>query len=144
MAEDFQTTCDTTCADDALCVGDVVEDEAWHAVCRPEDDALEATATGRLRRSGAERDAAAVDGRITVVANYMVGCNAGRREAGLFAHFAQIHADTLGEGRVLFLSSLKGEAACDKWAEVYESDARTAFGVEITDQPRVRRAESFL
>ena len=53
-------------------------------------------------------------GRVTVVSNYYFGCNAGRRESGVYAHVAQRLYDEYGD-RVTFVASNKG-ASCSYWA----------------------------
>ena len=112
--------CDDTCASDAACAGDVVTDSTYYDVCYPStSSSLEATVRGQVRRSGAAVESTAAEGRITVVANYQVGCNAGRREASLFPYVAQLYANEFGTGRVSFLSTLKGGSACGTWATTY-------------------------
>jgi hypothetical protein len=54
-------------------------------------------------------------GYVTVVANYYTGCEAGRRESGVFAGVAQRIHDETG-GRVNFVTSLKGGGNCVEWA----------------------------
>ena len=61
-------------------------------------------------------------GHVTVIANYYTGCEAGRRESGVFAGLAQrIHDET--NGQVNFITSLKGGGDCSSWAGIYQSDA---------------------
>lgn len=52
---------------------------------------------------------------MTVVANYYTGCEAGRRESGVFAGLAQRIHDETG-GKVIFVTSLKGGGSCVEWA----------------------------
>jgi len=136
--------CDTSCTS-GLCEGDVVASDTFYDVCYPEaSSGLRLTATGRLEGASGSEVAPAVTGnRITVVSNYMSGCNAGRREASLFAYFAQLYADAYGTGRVLFLSGLKGESSCDQWAGRYESYAESTFDYKITDQPYTVHDEAY-
>ena len=53
-------------------------------------------------------DSFRLPGHVTVLANYYTGCEAGRRESGVFAGVAQRIHDETG-GRVNFVTSLKGE-----------------------------------
>ena len=130
-------SCDDTCdAATAKCVGDVIDKEAKYDVCYPAaSTSIEASVTGTIKRDGVKIKAAADGGRIVVISNYMVGCNAGRREASLFAYAAQLYANTFGTGRIVFLSGLKGESSCTSWASAYESYAESTFGLDIVDQP---------
>lgn len=61
-------------------------------------------------------------GRIIVLANFYVGCNAGRRESGVYAHVAQRYYEAFPND-VTFLTSLKGGATCQQWADIYQRDA---------------------
>lgn len=61
-----------------------------------------------------------------VIANFYVGCNAGRRESGVFAHVAQRYYDAF-PNNVMFVSSLKGGASCGTWAFMYQADARVLY-----------------
>lgn len=54
-------------------------------------------------------------GYVTVVANYYTGCEAGRRESGVYAGIAQRIHDETG-GKVNFVTSLKGGGNCNEWA----------------------------
>jgi len=130
-------SCDDACdPSTAKCVGDVIDKEAKYDVCYPAaSTSIEASVTGTIKRDGVKVKAAADGGRIVVISNYMVGCNAGRREASLFAYAAQLYANTFGTGRIVFLSGLKGESSCTSWASNYESYAESTFGLDIVDQP---------
>ena len=130
-------SCDDACdPSTAKCVGDVIDKEAKYDVCYPAaSTSIEASVTGTIKRDGVKVKAAADEGRIVVISNYMVGCNAGRREASLFAYAAQLYANTFGTGRIVFLSGLKGESSCTSWAGNYESYAESTFGLDIVDQP---------
>jgi hypothetical protein len=66
-------------------------------------------------------------GRITVIANYYTGCNAGRRESGVFAHTAQRLHDLYGPDRITFVQSVKGGGTCAQWAALYQGDAAKLF-----------------
>mmetsp|Transcript_26644 Transcript_26644/g.59196 ORF Transcript_26644/g.59196 Transcript_26644/m.59196 type:complete len:1094 (-) Transcript_26644:98-3379(-) len=68
---------------------------------------------------------------IVVLANHYIGCNAGRRESGVFAHVAQRYHDMLNAApesdanerkKIIFVTSLKGGSACERWADMYQSD----------------------
>lgn len=61
-----------------------------------------------------------------MIANFYVGCNAGRRESGVFAHVAQRYYDAF-PNNVMFVSSLKGGASCGTWAFMYQADARVLY-----------------
>ena len=63
---------------------------------------------------------------VTVLANYYTGCNAGRRESGVFAHVAQKYYDQYG-ARVRFIQSVKGGGTCEQWSSIYQSDASELF-----------------
>jgi len=65
-------------------------------------------------------------GRVTVISNFYIGCNAGRRESGVFAHVAQKYYNLYGN-RTMFVSSLKGGSSCDMWANIYQGDAKRLF-----------------
>lgn len=64
-------------------------------------------------------------GRVTVVSNYFFGCNAGRRESGVFAHIAQRLYDEFPD-KVMFIASNKG-ASCTTWANTMASDAKDYY-----------------
>jgi len=65
------------------------------------------------------------NGRVTVISNYYFGCNAGRRESGVFAHIAQRLYDE-HPNRVMFVASNKG-ASCVTWANTMASDAHNFY-----------------
>jgi len=76
-------------------------------------------------------------GRVTVISNFYIGCNAGRRETGVFVHVAQRYKDMYGD-RVNFVTSLKGGTSCARWARIWMSDAMNLFperGVIPMDAP---------
>ena len=64
---------------------------------------------------------------VTVIANYYTGCNAGRRESGVFAHVAQKYYDLYGPDRVNFIQSVKGGGTCNQWSSIYQRDAQELF-----------------
>ena len=65
-------------------------------------------------------------GHITVIANFYIGCNAGRRESGIFAHVAQRYYNEYGD-KIMFINSLKGGASCNQWAQIYQDDAASLY-----------------
>ncbi|CAB9512318.1 expressed unknown protein [Seminavis robusta] len=65
-------------------------------------------------------------GKVTVLSNFYIGCNAGRRESGVFAHTAQKYYDRYGN-RTTFITSLKGGTTCNQWAGLYQADALELF-----------------
>jgi len=66
-------------------------------------------------------------GRVTVLSNFYIGCNAGRRESGVFAHTAQKYHDRYGGDQIVFVASLKGGPTCGQWANIYQTDAVNLF-----------------
>jgi len=100
-----------------LCPGDSVDESTssrLHDICHPLD-----FKTGNDKLSF---DSFKKRGHVTVIANYYTGCEAGRRESGVFAGIAQrVHDAT--DGRINFVTSLKGGGNCVDWAEVYQGDA---------------------
>mmetsp|Transcript_19161 Transcript_19161/g.39660 ORF Transcript_19161/g.39660 Transcript_19161/m.39660 type:complete len:649 (+) Transcript_19161:206-2152(+) len=121
-ATDGQTHvgCDATCPPigyeydtSHLCPGFTVDDisaSKTYDVCYPQNYGTVSLSSFRKK------------GHVTVLSNVYTGCEAGRREAGVFAGLAQrIHEET--GGNVVFVSSLKGGGDCSAWAEIYENDA---------------------
>jgi hypothetical protein len=84
--------------EDSLCVGDEFSSpSSSYSTCWPIIDGTpESVDFSQL----------AEDYDIIVVANYFVGCNAGRRESGVFAYSAQHLHDE--HPNVMFISSVKG------------------------------------
>jgi len=76
-------------------------------------------------------------GRVTVISNYFFGCNAGRREAGVYAHVAQRFYDEY-QGGVMFVTGNKG-AACSSWSKWMANDAKKMYPnyTRPTDMPLV-------
>ena len=78
-------------------------------------------------------DLTADENTVIVMANHYIGCNAGRRESGVFAHVAQRYHDMYNtdmsnnKKRIIFVTSLKGGSACQRWADIYQSDAVRLF-----------------
>jgi len=118
----------------SLCVNSTVPPSYLsrpHDVCHPLPAATNAPATP----SRFALEELAADGRtVVVLANHYVGCNAGRRESGVFAHVAQRYHDLYNTNtnsaknqndhrRIVFVTSLKGGSACERWADIYQEDA---------------------
>ena len=114
--------CDDSCdSATALCEADVVVDATYYDVCYPTaSKKIDANVIGGLKSDGVAVEALADGGRITVVANYMVGCNAGRREASAFAYVAQLYANAFGGASL-------GAAVTEKVC----ADAATLGGVQF-------------
>ena len=70
-----------------------------------------------------------------VVANYFVGCNAGRRESGVYAYTSQRLHDE--HRNVVFISTVKGggTGACASWSKTYADFAESTFDYPITSMP---------
>jgi len=63
-----------------------------------------------------------IPNHVTIIANYYTGCEAGRRESGVYAGIAQrIHDNS--NGQINFVTSLKGGGNCETWASIYQQDA---------------------
>jgi len=107
---------------ESLCEGDLIhsfaDTEKVYPVCHPTD-------VSGVPSSFALKDFEG-DGRITVVANYYTGCNAGRRESGVFAHVAQRFYNEYGN-RITFVQSVKGGGSCKNWSDLYQSDASSLY-----------------
>ena len=100
-----------------LCPGDAVDSFAslrLHDICHP--------TTNNFANNKLSFDAFRKRGHVTVIANYYTGCEAGRRESGVYAGIAQRIHDATG-GRVNFVTSLKGGGDCSAWASIYQADA---------------------
>ena len=120
-----------------LCIGntvDVTTSSRLHDVCHPLPsslpNSLSSTTLGGL--SGSINNKLSLDqfklpNHVTIIANYYTGCEAGRRESGVYAGIAQrIHdasKDEEGKGRINFVTSLKGGGNCERWASIYQQDA---------------------
>ena len=100
-----------------LCPEDSVDESAanrLHSICHPQQLSSAKLSFARFKQPG----------HVTVIANYYTGCEAGRRESGVYAGIAQrIHDET--NGKVNFVTSLKGGGDCGFWASLYQSDALT-------------------
>lgn len=117
-----------------LCVGSAVEDSAasrLHDICHPLPTS---SSSGNTKLSF---NSFKQPGYVTVIANYYTGCEAGRRESGVYAGLAQkIHDETFG--RVNFVTSLKGGGDCAQWSDIYQTDAVVLGlnnGVKPSTQP---------
>ena len=76
-----------------------------------------------------------LEGKISVFANFYTGCNAGRRESGVFAHVAQRFYDKYGEN-IVFVQSIKGGGTCQQWADMYQRDATQLYPTESGVVPK--------
>lgn len=100
----------------ALCEGDVVDlPSKRYEICDPSN-------AGSFTMNDL-----AGPGRVTVFANYYTGCNAGRRESGVFAHVSQRFYNQYGK-RTTFIQSLKGGGTCQQWADLFQTDALQLYG----------------
>eukprot|EP00568_Trieres_chinensis_P005164 CAMPEP_0183300414 /NCGR_PEP_ID=MMETSP0160_2-20130417/6849_1 /TAXON_ID=2839 ORGANISM="Odontella Sinensis, Strain Grunow 1884" /NCGR_SAMPLE_ID=MMETSP0160_2 /ASSEMBLY_ACC=CAM_ASM_000250 /LENGTH=986 /DNA_ID=CAMNT_0025462829 /DNA_START=130 /DNA_END=3090 /DNA_ORIENTATION=- len=111
----------------SLCVGDPSPDgyaSKTYKVCHPSPLDVPTTPSSFSLNDFRE------PGRVTVLANYYIGCNAGRRESGVFAHVGQRYYDKYPD-RVVFITSLKGGSTCGQWANIYQRDAERMYkGIE--------------
>ena len=118
-----------------LCPGAIVDSissSRSHVVCHP---AATAAANDNDGSSSPMSNTVALDafrrpGYVTVLANYYTGCEAGRRESGVFAGLAQRLRDS-SAGRINFVVSLKGGGDCATWAQIYREDA-IGLGYTVT------------
>uniref|UniRef100_A0A7S3V7X4 SMP-30/Gluconolactonase/LRE-like region domain-containing protein n=1 Tax=Chaetoceros debilis TaxID=122233 RepID=A0A7S3V7X4_9STRA len=107
---------------ESLCEGDTIDTfaniDAVYSVCHPTNipDNPTSFALSDFRGSG----------KLTVVANYYSGCNAGRRESGVFAHVAQRFFNLYGN-QITFIQSLKGGGTCNQWSNIYQDDATDLY-----------------
>ena len=110
----------------ALCEGDRIDDgetgvradvDKVYDICYPNDGESSSFTFNDFRGVNT----------VTVIANYYTGCNAGRRESGVFAHVAQKYHDLYGPDRVRFVQSVKGGGTCDQWSSIYQRDAAELF-----------------
>ena len=69
---------------------------------------------------------------VIVVSNYYVGCNAGRRESGVYAYSSQRLHDA--NERVVFVSAIHG-GGCSTWGGLWESFGESTFDYPITTMP---------
>jgi len=64
-------------------------------------------------------------GKVIVVSNYFFGCNAGRRESGVYAHVSQRLFDEY-PNRIMFVASNQG-ASCSDWSKYMRDDAKSWY-----------------
>mmetsp|Transcript_21670 Transcript_21670/g.43482 ORF Transcript_21670/g.43482 Transcript_21670/m.43482 type:complete len:1080 (+) Transcript_21670:120-3359(+) len=102
------------CPDD-LSPSDVLSRE--HEVCHPK------SAQGKITMEQFRGP-----GHVTVIANVYIGCNAGRREAAVFAHVGQRYFDAHPE--VTFINGLKGGSKCGSWPDTYRGDTKSLYPKE--------------
>lgn len=107
---------------ESLCEGDVIDSfanvDTIFSVCHPTDIPSNPTSFAFKDFRG--------DKKITVVANYYSGCNAGRRESGVFAHVAQRFYNLYGN-QITFVQSIKGGGTCEQWSNIYQQDATDLY-----------------
>lgn len=117
-----------------LCPGTIVDSissSRSHVVCHP----TATTTAANNNDSSSPSNTVTLDtfrrpGYVTVLANYYTGCEAGRRESGVFAGLAQRLHDS-SAGKINFVVSLKGGGNCATWAQIYREDA-TGLGYTVT------------
>ena len=106
-----------------LCPGEAVESiysSKSHDLCHP--PSTTSSSSSNNNSNTLVLDSFRRPGYVTVLANYYTGCEAGRRESGVFAGLAQRHHDASG-GSINFVVSLKGGGDCATWAGIYTEDA---------------------
>ena len=110
----------------AVCEGDTlapfVNTAMEYTICHPSptsSSSLPSTNSFKFEDFEAPR-------KITIVANYYTGCNAGRRESGVFAHVAQTYYERYPND-VTFIQSIKGGGSCTQWSDIYQSDAQELY-----------------
>lgn len=120
-----------------ICPGTIVDSissSRSHVVCHPTATTTAATAANNNESSSPSNtvtlDTFRQPGYVTVLANYYTGCEAGRRESGVFAGLAQRLHDS-SAGKINFVVSLKGGGNCATWAQIYREDA-TGLGYTVT------------
>ena len=121
-----------------LCIGDTVDittSSRLHDVCHPlPTTSLSNSLTSNLNGISNNNYKLSLDqfklpNHVTIIANYYTGCEAGRRESGVYAGIAQrIHDASKynkegNKGRINFVTSLKGGGNCETWASIYQQDA---------------------
>jgi len=110
-----------------LCIGNTVDSTTssrLHDVCHPLPTSLSNSLTSNLSSNNNKLslDQFKLPNHVTIIANYYTGCEAGRRESGVYAGIAQrIHDNS--NGRINFVTSLKGGGNCETWASIYQQDA---------------------
>ncbi len=119
--KEVESLCEGDIIDVARNSGPVANVEKVYPVCHPLNINV-----NTIPDSFALRDFRGA-GKITVIANYYSGCNAGRRESGVFAHVAQRFYNSYGNSRINFIQSLKGGGTCLQWADIYQNDATNLY-----------------
>ena len=110
-----------------LCIGntvDITTSSRLHDVCHPLPSSLSNSLTSNLNgsKNKLSLDQFKLPNHVTIIANYYTGCEAGRRESGVYAGIAQrIHDNS--NGQINFVTSLKGGGNCETWASIYQQDA---------------------
>jgi hypothetical protein len=116
----------------ALCVGDVMNENSignsnnYHRlydICHPKSS----SSSNQFSWKELQEDSKNKNkNKIVVVANYYTGCNAGRRESGVYAHVAQRIWEEYSD-EIVFIQSVKGGGSCSSWADIYQSDANELY-----------------
>jgi hypothetical protein len=135
----------------SLCEGDVVDEgdtavdiTRQHDICYPKvslGDGITSSITTNKFSLQNQRRTTGGDGssrHVTVIASYYTGCNAGRRESGVFAHTAQRLYNEYGPEKVTFVQTVRGGGTCQQWASIYQRDAVILFpdsGVVPNEMP---------
>lgn len=112
----------------ALCEGDSVETFA-------NVDKIYSICHGGDSQTTTEFSISQLRGKISVFANFYSGCNAGRRESGVFAQIAQRFYDQYGDD-IVFIQSVKGGGTCEQWSEIYQKDAQELYPEEQNVVPK--------
>jgi hypothetical protein len=109
----------------ALCEGDLADTFAntqkLYSVC--DGGAVNGSTLGGISSFSID----ALKGKVAVFANFYTGCNAGRRESGVFAHVAQRFFETYGGDNIVFVQSVKGGGTCQQWANIFQRDALSLY-----------------
>ena len=87
----FGTPVPSLCEGDVATNSDLVDVTKSYSICHPTPPILNKFQMADFIGAG----------RVTVLANFYVGCNAGRRESGVYAHVAQRYYNQYGE-RTMF------------------------------------------
>ena len=109
--------CPLTFENDELCVGDALGEtdlQKSFSICHPSS---QPNVPSSIRLASYKYGGSVSTRYITVVANHYTGCNAGRREAMIYAAHAE--AIAAKHPNVIYLASLKGGGSCSSWAEVF-------------------------
>lgn len=108
---------------ESLCIGDTLTTQTWfpYSTCHPTS-----------APTSIDFASLATSYDVIVVSNFYVGCNAGRREAGVFAYTSQRLHDA--NANVVFVSALHGNS-CAAWSDKYNDFAEDTFGLTPTTMP---------